>query len=180
MLFLGEISIPRPLIPKTSEQGDILKERLKQIREYTGLSQKEFSERIHIGASTLAMLETGDRKIKDLHISLICAAFDIDEHWFRTGEGDMLVHTVPNTIDQLAREFSLDDLDKKILGVYAQLPAQHRAVLKDYLVRLACEITPSVCTGEQLSIEEEISSYRKELLDEQKGTTSSPSVASGE
>lgn len=125
MLFLGETSIPRPLIPKISKQGDILKERLKQIREYTGLSQKEFSERIHIGASTLAMLETGDRKIKDLHVSLICTAFNIDEHWFRTGEGDML--------GQQAR-------DEKTAHFIGQMLKEEGDTFKKRLINLLCAL----------------------------------------
>lgn len=102
-----------------------MNERLKQIREYTGLSQKEFSERIHIGASTLAMLETGDRKIKDLHISLICAAFDIDEHWFRTGEGCMLV--------QQAR-------DEKIAYLIRQMLKEDGDTFKKRLISLLCAL----------------------------------------
>lgn len=102
-----------------------MNERLKQIREYTGLSQKEFSERIHIGSSTLAMLETGDRKIKDLHVSLICTAFSIDEHWFRTGEGDMLVHQtrgekIAHFIGQVLKEEG-DTFKKRLINLLCAL-----------------------------------------------------------
>lgn len=157
-----------------------MNERIKAVRKEQKMTQTEFGAKIGLKGNTITNYESGARTPSDAIIVSICREFGVNEHWLRTGEGNMFVHTVPSTIDQLAREFSLDDLDKKILGVYAQLPAQHRAALKDYLVRLAHEIAPSVCTGEQLSIEEEISSYRKELLDEQKGTTSSPSAASGE
>lgn len=102
-----------------------MNERLKQIREYTGLSQKEFSERIHIGSSTLAMLETGDRKIKDLHVSLICTAFSIDEHWFRTGEGDMLVHQTR---------------DEKIAHFIGQVLKEEGDTFKKRLINLLCAL----------------------------------------
>lgn len=102
-----------------------MNERLKQIREYTGLSQKEFSERIHIGSSTLAMLETGDRKIKDLHISLICTEFNIDEHWFRTGEGDMLVHQTR---------------DEKIAHFIGQVLYEEGDTFKKRLINLLCAL----------------------------------------
>ena len=102
-----------------------MNKRLKQIREYTGLSQKEFSERIHIGSSTLAMLETGDRKIKDLHISLICTEFNIDEHWFRTGEGDMLVHQTR---------------DEKIAHFIGQVLKEEGDTFKKRLINLLCAL----------------------------------------
>lgn len=102
-----------------------INERLKQIREYTGLSQKEFSERIHIGSSTLAMLETGDRKIKDLHISLICTEFNINEHWFRTGEGEMLVQQtrdekIANFIGRMLKEED-DTFKKRLINLLCAL-----------------------------------------------------------
>ena len=157
-----------------------MKERIKKIRESLGLSQKEFSERIHIGSSTLAMLETGDRKIKDIHISLICTEFNVNENWLRTGEGPMFRETPSATIDKLAQEFGLDDLDKKILDTYIQLPAQHRAVLKSWLADLARQLIPSPLDGDQIEIDQEVESYRRELQAEKKQKTSFPSAASGE
>lgn len=124
-----------------------MNERLKQIREYTGLSQKEFSERIHIGASTLAMLETGDRKIKDLHISLICAAFDIDEHWFRTGEGCMLAQQARDEkIDRLIRQMLKEDGDtfkKRLISLLCALDEDDWEALEKIARKMEkCIISP--------------------------------------
>lgn len=102
-----------------------MNERLKKIREYTGLSQKEFSERIHIGASTLAMLETGDRKIKDIHVSQICSEFGIDEKWFRTGNGEMLVHKTR---------------DEKIAYFIGQTLKEEGDTFKKRLINLLCAL----------------------------------------
>ena len=64
-----------------------MNERIQKIRKQLGLSQREFAKKIDIGASTLAMFETGDRKPKDIHINRICSEFGINEVWLRTGEG---------------------------------------------------------------------------------------------
>ena len=64
-----------------------MNERIQKIRKQLGLSQREFAKKIDIGASTLAMFETGDRKTKDIHINRICSEFGINEVWLRTGEG---------------------------------------------------------------------------------------------
>ena len=64
-----------------------MNERIQKIRKQLGLSQREFAKKIDIGASTLAMFETGDRKHKDIHINRICSEFGINEVWLRTGEG---------------------------------------------------------------------------------------------
>lgn len=64
-----------------------MNERIQKIRRQLGLSQREFAKKIDIGASTLAMFETGDRKPKDIHINRICSEFGVNEVWLRTGEG---------------------------------------------------------------------------------------------
>lgn len=78
----------------------------------------------------------------------------------------MFEKTVSGTIDQLVKEFNLDELDKKILSVYAQLPAQHRAALKEYLVRLARELSAADEPAEQLSLDDEsVESVEKQYLE---------------
>ena len=67
-----------------------MKNRLKEIRNYFQLSQREFASKINISQSSLAMFEAGSRKIKDIHINRIISEFPINEHWLRTGEGKML------------------------------------------------------------------------------------------
>ncbi len=61
--------------------------RLSKVRNYFKLNQREFSERIGISQPALAMFETGDRELKNIHIKRICEEFGVDEVWFRTGEG---------------------------------------------------------------------------------------------
>ena len=64
-----------------------MNERIQSLRKELGLSQRDFAKKIDIGASTLAMFETGDRKPKDIHIKRICTEFGVNEVWLRTGEG---------------------------------------------------------------------------------------------
>ncbi len=66
-----------------------MNDRLKEIRAHTGMTQADFAKALGIGQSTLAMMEVGKRDILDRHIKTICAIFGVDEHWLRTGEGEM-------------------------------------------------------------------------------------------
>lgn len=59
----------------------MINERIRKIRDYYELSQREFAKRTDIGASTLAMFETGDRKPKDIHLNRICSEFNISKPW---------------------------------------------------------------------------------------------------
>ena len=64
-------------------------DRVKQIRQSTGLSQVKFAERLAVSSSYIADFELARKPIKERIIRLICTEFNVDERWFRTGEGEM-------------------------------------------------------------------------------------------
>ena len=72
--------------------GDIvkneeLKDRIKKIRKYFGLTQEEFAKKLGTVQNTITGYETGRRNPSGSAQSLICKEFGINEVWFRTGEG---------------------------------------------------------------------------------------------
>lgn len=66
-------------------------ERIKKLRKTLDLTQREFGERIGVKPNTIATYEIGRNEPIDAVISLICREFNVNEHWLRTGEGDMFV-----------------------------------------------------------------------------------------
>lgn len=64
-------------------------DRLKQIRKAEKLSQEEFGARIGVTNSAISYWEKGVRNIPDTAIISICREFNVNETWFRTGEGEM-------------------------------------------------------------------------------------------
>lgn len=65
--------------------------RIKEIRKYFELSQREFADRLKIGTTAISKIESGVNNPSDQTISLICSEFNISENWLRTGEGEMHV-----------------------------------------------------------------------------------------
>lgn len=63
--------------------------RLKEVRKRLGMNQVDFSKRLGLSQSTLAMLEVGKRSFNDKHVKLVCSTYGVSEHWLRTGEGEM-------------------------------------------------------------------------------------------
>ena len=51
----------------------MLKDRVKQVRKYRNMNQKEFSAALGIAQSTIGMMEVGKREILDRHIKTICS-----------------------------------------------------------------------------------------------------------
>lgn len=113
-----------------------MNERIKQIRAATGLNQRDFSQKAKIGHSTLAMFETGQRTPKDIHIAQICQAFNVNETWLRTGEGDMFTETDSTILSQLSDEYGLDSFEKIMIEGFLKLKPDERKVIKSYVRNL--------------------------------------------
>lgn len=65
-------------------------ERILQILEASGLTQKEFSERVGISASMLSLVKSGDNKVSARLLEGVACAFpEVNRDWLLTGEGEM-------------------------------------------------------------------------------------------
>lgn len=66
-----------------------MKERLKQIRKALKINQTNFAKELGITQTAYSMIENGNNPLSDRHIKVICSAFNVSEHWLRTGDGEM-------------------------------------------------------------------------------------------
>ena len=80
-------------------------ERIRQVRSQIGLSQAKFAERIAISASYLADIELNNKVASERVIRLLSAEFNVDDHWLRTGNGDMFNEEVDEQIARLLSGF---------------------------------------------------------------------------
>lgn len=62
-----------------------IKEHFKIIRNYYGLSQAEFAEKIHMSPGFILNVETGKSKISEKTVNAVCDAFPINMRWLLTG-----------------------------------------------------------------------------------------------
>ena len=58
--------------------------RIKEVRDFYGLTQQKFAERTKTKQSTVATYESGR------NVPLICREFNVREAWLRDGTGEML------------------------------------------------------------------------------------------
>jgi transcriptional regulator with XRE-family HTH domain len=66
-----------------------LNRRIKELRHTLKLSQVKFAAAIHISNGYQARIELEQCPVNERLIALITAAFDVNEHWLRSGEGGM-------------------------------------------------------------------------------------------
>ena len=66
-----------------------MRERITALRKELGLKQIDFAKRLGVTQASLSMIEMGHNAITEKNIKLICMTFNVNEHWLRTGEGEM-------------------------------------------------------------------------------------------
>lgn len=74
-----------------------LKGRIKAVRKVNKMTQIEFGQKIGIKGNTVTNYETGLRNPSDAIIKSICREFNVNEHWLRTGEGEMFSEPFGNS-----------------------------------------------------------------------------------
>ena len=99
---------------------------LKELRKALGLTQSEFAEKIAMAQQGVSMAENGTRPLTDRQVVTICAVFGVDEHWLRTGEGDMFppLPAEDDELIELMGMFASDDVDperKRAIISYCRL-----------------------------------------------------------
>ena len=53
--------------------------------------------------------------------------------WLTEGKGDMFTSTPKTIVDEIAEDFKLDEIDKKIIEKYLELTDKQRSVIKEYI-----------------------------------------------
>ena len=65
--------------------------RLKEVRKELGFNQTDFAKHLGITQTAYSMIENGNRPLADKYVKVICSAFNVNENWFITGEGEMFL-----------------------------------------------------------------------------------------
>lgn len=110
-----------------------LKERLKELRNQLHLSQTDFGKRLGVTSAAISRIEKGDRGITEQMILSICREFRVNYFWLTEGRGDIFTGTPQTVVDELAEDYDLDDIDKKIIEKYLALDPSKRTIIKEYL-----------------------------------------------
>lgn len=70
--------------------------RFKDIRTHLKMKQGDFANAIKTTQGHVSDIENGRKGVSDRIIEIICLKFNINEDWFRTGNGDMYTQLNPD------------------------------------------------------------------------------------
>ena len=107
-------------------------ERLRTLRNTLNLSQDDFGKRLGVSNTAISKLEKSERNLTEQMLLSICREFRVDYFWLTEGKGEMFTGTPESVIDEIAEDYDLDDIDKKMLEKYLTLSKEERNVIKGY------------------------------------------------
>ena len=168
-----------------------INERFKQLRKSLNLTQVELGERIALSQGHLTSIENGKREVTERTVKLLVQEFNINEHWLRTGEGEMKETGTADIFATFAAQHNLTPAEREVMRYCFFLPPADRAALLTHITNLADTIRAAedteranasaanqqhTMTDEE--IEEEVEAFRAELLAEKEAASASSSTAS--
>lgn len=110
-----------------------MQDRVKTVRQSLDLSQEAFGRALGVTKTAICGIEAGRRGLTEQMAKSICREFNVNYDWLKDGKGEMF-DAVPETlVDELAQEFQLDDLDKRIILGYLRLSEADRGAIKRYV-----------------------------------------------
>ncbi len=113
-------------------------ERLKYVRvEVLEISLETFSARLGMKSrSSMSRYERSGFQFSDRIIKQLCTEFLINEHWLRTGEGEMFQSYLDDLKD-LCKNYNLDPLSERILRNFISLEHTEREIVSKFLIGLS-------------------------------------------
>lgn len=127
-----------------------INERFREFRERLKISQKALGDALGLSNSGISNIEKGIRSVTDKHIKLLCATFNANEEWLRTGIGNMFVESDSTILSQLSKEYGLDSFEHAMISSFLKMNPVQRKALKEYVKTLIAETS---ATNEEIAAE---------------------------
>jgi transcriptional regulator with XRE-family HTH domain len=103
-----------------------MNERLKRLRKKLAMNQHEFAKKLDMAQTSYSKIETGENKLTDKNISLICYVFGVNESWLRTGAEDMFI----------SKDLAETPEERELLGIFRRLTED----MKDFFLNMGREL----------------------------------------
>ncbi len=120
-----------------------MNDRIKEVRKTLGLSQAAFGAPFGASRDMINNVENGRAAIYDIMITSICRTYNVNEHWLRTGEGEMFIQV---SRDQEIMDFVADTMQddednfrRRFLLALARLPSERWADIEAFAKQITAE-----------------------------------------
>lgn len=115
---------------------ETINERVKKIRKRQNLTLEKFAEPLGVKKNAISRIETSKSNVTEQMLLAICREYSINEHWLRTGEGEMINRLSHD--EELARVVAsvlagTDDFTKSVYLHLGKAPQEVRNMLMKFV-----------------------------------------------
>lgn len=120
-----------------------MNDRIKDVRKALKLTQDEFAEKLGLTRGAITNIELHKTEPKPLLINLICATYNVNETWLRTGEGEMFAkmdrdEEIAAFVSQTLKSED-DNFKRRFLSMMAKLNESEWELLEQMAKKMAGE-----------------------------------------
>ena len=108
-------------------------ERVKEIRTVLSLTLEKFGEKLGVGKTAISKIEKNERSLTDQMAKSICREYNVNYDWLMDEDGEMFSDLPQTVLDELCRQYDLDEFDRALVEMYIGFPADLRNYLKEHL-----------------------------------------------
>ncbi|HJC16019.1 MAG TPA: helix-turn-helix domain-containing protein [Candidatus Fusicatenibacter intestinigallinarum] len=108
-------------------------QRVRELRKALDLTLEKFGNSLGVGKTAISKIEKGENNLTEQMAKAICREFRVNYFWLTEGKGEMFSGTPQDVVDEIAEDYHLDDIDKKIIEKYLELSPEQRQIIKEYL-----------------------------------------------
>lgn len=109
-------------------------ERILEIRKSLNLTMDKFGEKLGVQKSAISKIEKDKVNLSDQMAKAICREYNVNYDYLMYGEGEMFSDLPRTVLDELCRQYGLDDFDRSLVEMYIQFPKPLRDYLKNNLL----------------------------------------------
>ena len=119
---------------------ETMQERIKYLRkDVLDMTQTDFGKRIGIAGTTVTGWEKRGMNPSESAIKMICKEFNVNLLWLKEGVGEMMCELPKDLFEELAKEYNLNNTEKKLVKTFLELDDHSRDILLGYLKKVFVE-----------------------------------------
>lgn len=115
-------------------------ERVKEIRKALKLTQDKFGEKLGVKKTAISKIEKSEVSLTDQMTRAICREYNVNYDWLMSEEGEMFTDLPQTVLDELCKQYDLDDFDRALVEMYIEFPDTIRKHLKENLLKMLKKI----------------------------------------
>ena len=148
-------------------------ERLKKARKDAGYrSQEKFALFLGTTRPAIASYETGAVIPNDVFLQLVSTKLGISFNWLKSGSGTPDIETDETIVESLKQKYNMTNNQKKLMDIFLSMSSEKREQVAQAFFNFVDE-AQQFSTADP--VQQELSSYEKELRAEQDAANASVS-----